>query len=392
MIEQVYGWFDRKPWRGGEDSIYVCRSGRSDLGQTVRCRRARTARSPPRRRRSATRRRRSGSSRRRRARPRPGSPSRSAPSRNATRPDRSTDASGSPPCATSATRALVTPSYLSHGQAARARSSRRSRAAPSATSGRRSPPRARPPRRTPRPCGSACRRCRGRRPARARASRRAPPTPADRRGGRRRSRAAGAARSRRPRAASARRPRPPRAGRPARRSAAATASSPSTKNSPSLSRQRLSCSLRTSFRRSLSFEVITRPTPATRRGSRRRRAARRAPVRVALELERIAVVVGRTARGDEGERLVARRGVHRRVQPFERARVEVHRRRRLEDHELRAFAPVAEQRRQRLDVVAAQELRRVVAHDVDRAPQPLEPLRLVGPDERLRAGARRRRS
>jgi SAM-dependent methyltransferase len=23
--EKVYGWFDRKPWRGGEDSIYVCR-------------------------------------------------------------------------------------------------------------------------------------------------------------------------------------------------------------------------------------------------------------------------------------------------------------------------------------------------------------------------------
>jgi SAM-dependent methyltransferase len=25
VVEQVYGWFDRKPWRGGEDSIYVCR-------------------------------------------------------------------------------------------------------------------------------------------------------------------------------------------------------------------------------------------------------------------------------------------------------------------------------------------------------------------------------
>jgi hypothetical protein len=26
VVENVYGWFDRKPWRGGEDSIYVCRA------------------------------------------------------------------------------------------------------------------------------------------------------------------------------------------------------------------------------------------------------------------------------------------------------------------------------------------------------------------------------
>jgi SAM-dependent methyltransferase len=25
VVEAVYGWFDRQPWRGGEDSIYVCR-------------------------------------------------------------------------------------------------------------------------------------------------------------------------------------------------------------------------------------------------------------------------------------------------------------------------------------------------------------------------------
>jgi SAM-dependent methyltransferase len=25
VVEKVYGWFDRKPWRGGEDSIYICR-------------------------------------------------------------------------------------------------------------------------------------------------------------------------------------------------------------------------------------------------------------------------------------------------------------------------------------------------------------------------------
>jgi SAM-dependent methyltransferase len=25
VVEKVYGWFDRKPWRGGEDSVYICR-------------------------------------------------------------------------------------------------------------------------------------------------------------------------------------------------------------------------------------------------------------------------------------------------------------------------------------------------------------------------------
>jgi SAM-dependent methyltransferase len=26
-VEALYGWFDRAPWRGGEDSIWVCRAG-----------------------------------------------------------------------------------------------------------------------------------------------------------------------------------------------------------------------------------------------------------------------------------------------------------------------------------------------------------------------------
>jgi SAM-dependent methyltransferase len=26
VVQKVYGWFDRKPWRGGEDSVYVCRA------------------------------------------------------------------------------------------------------------------------------------------------------------------------------------------------------------------------------------------------------------------------------------------------------------------------------------------------------------------------------
>ena len=24
-VDAVYGWFDRSPWRGGEDSVWVCR-------------------------------------------------------------------------------------------------------------------------------------------------------------------------------------------------------------------------------------------------------------------------------------------------------------------------------------------------------------------------------
>src|SRR5262249_7369991 len=28
VVDAVYGWFDRQPWRGGEDSIWVCRQSR----------------------------------------------------------------------------------------------------------------------------------------------------------------------------------------------------------------------------------------------------------------------------------------------------------------------------------------------------------------------------
>ena len=27
VVDAVYGWFDRNPWRGGEDSVWVCRHG-----------------------------------------------------------------------------------------------------------------------------------------------------------------------------------------------------------------------------------------------------------------------------------------------------------------------------------------------------------------------------
>ena len=71
------------------------------------------------------------------------------------------------------------------------------------------------------------------------------------------------------------------------------------------------------------------------------------------------------------------------MEPFERRRIEVLRGGGLEDHELRSRATVPQQLRQQLDVVAALQLRRVVTHDLDRAPQPVEPPRLVRPDERL---------
>jgi SAM-dependent methyltransferase len=29
VVDAVYGWFDRQPWRGGEDSIYLCRRASS---------------------------------------------------------------------------------------------------------------------------------------------------------------------------------------------------------------------------------------------------------------------------------------------------------------------------------------------------------------------------
>jgi len=27
VVEALYGWFDRSPWRGGEDSVWICRHG-----------------------------------------------------------------------------------------------------------------------------------------------------------------------------------------------------------------------------------------------------------------------------------------------------------------------------------------------------------------------------
>jgi SAM-dependent methyltransferase len=33
VVDAVYGWFDRSPWRGGEDSIWVCRRGEPVSGR-----------------------------------------------------------------------------------------------------------------------------------------------------------------------------------------------------------------------------------------------------------------------------------------------------------------------------------------------------------------------
>ena len=246
-VEALYGWFDRSPWAGGEDSIWICRAtglslalplverdraGRRDvqrLGAAIGIH-ASTSRST-----SA------------------GSPSRSAPSRNATRPRQVELGERRAAVRLERDARAVRRPLEPTGRAGRARSSRRSRAAPSARSGRRSRPTGRSRRRTRPRCGSACRRCPGRRAARARASPAAPPSPGGRRGGRRRSRAADAGRSRPPRAASRSTSSPARSRSTGSAVAASTASSPSTKKSPSLSRQRRSCSLRTSFSRSLSL-------------------------------------------------------------------------------------------------------------------------------------------
>jgi SAM-dependent methyltransferase len=32
VVDAVYGWFDRSPWRGGEDSVWVCRLEAPELG------------------------------------------------------------------------------------------------------------------------------------------------------------------------------------------------------------------------------------------------------------------------------------------------------------------------------------------------------------------------
>src|SRR6266540_4305049 len=54
---------------------------------------------------------------------------------------------------------------------------------------------------------------------------------------------------------------------------------------------------------------------------------------------------------------------------------------RLEDDGDRGLVPLLQQFRKELDVIAGDQLRRVVPKRVDRLPQPLEPLELVGPDE-----------
>ncbi len=71
------------------------------------------------------------------------------------------------------------------------------------------------------------------------------------------------------------------------------------------------------------------------------------------------------------------------AQPGQVGLGQIHRRRSLKDHRLRSVDPVGEERWQRVDVVAADQLRRIGAECVDRPPQPLEARGLVGPDERL---------
>ena len=104
---------------------------------------------------------------------------------------------------------------------------------------------------------------------------------------------------------------------------------------------------------------------------------------VLLEVEREADVVRCPARAEEDERLLARGAFERATQPRERAPVEVHRRSGLEDDEPRAGATVGEQPGKRVDVVAAQQLRRVGPQLLDRSAQALKSFGLIGPHECL---------
>src|SRR6478672_8512809 len=110
--------------------------------------------------------------------------------------------------------------------------------------------------------------------------------------------------------------------------------------------------------------------------------ALRAAVREPLDLEGEAVVVGSAARRDEHEGVLASRVVECPAQAIRGLAVEIHRRRGLEDDQLRALAAVAQERRQRLDVVALHQLRRVAPHHLDRAAKALETVYLIRPDER----------
>ena len=222
-----------------------------------------------RRRRSTTRRRRSGSSRRRRARPRPAALRARRRAGTSTRPERSTEDSGSPPCATSAIRRPPSSAQRSERHApdradARAQRLRRGRIGAALREGDR----------RAEGLGGADQRADvagvGDVPERKRRvtllPRREVGAPVDADDARRMRRARHVGEQLRLDVLAG-----PQAGRREAPVAAATASSPSTKKSPSFSRQRLSCSLRTSFRRSLSLLTITCPTPATRRESRGRR-------------------------------------------------------------------------------------------------------------------------
>jgi hypothetical protein len=34
-VEALYGWFDRRPWEGGEDQIWICRRGTSRVARSA---------------------------------------------------------------------------------------------------------------------------------------------------------------------------------------------------------------------------------------------------------------------------------------------------------------------------------------------------------------------
>src|SRR5207248_4270311 len=105
-----------------------------------------------------------------------------------------------------------------------------------------------------------------------------------------------------------------------------------------------------------------------------------------LKLESVAIappVLRGPRRVHERERAVTPRVVERRVDPPSPLLGDVRRRGDLEHDRERAEVALREHARQQRDVVAAHELGRILAQDVDRTTEPFQSADLVGPDEAL---------
>src|SRR5439155_5517682 len=160
--------------------------------------------------------------------------------------------------------------------------------------------------------------------------------------------------------------------------AASTRSSPSQTNRPSLSRCRADASRRTSLSVLFSAEVIK---PLTVRAHARDDAT--VSLRPQGDLERGAVAglvfLVPALHRDPTEVRNLRRVVESGSNPVVALAIEIERGRGLEHDGQRVGIAVGEQLRQELDVVAANELRRIGPRDVDRAAKALDAMPLIGP-------------